>query len=170
MMKISGAVSKNQPSEVSPVTSTVYGSYTGGAGKSVITGVEYLSNGDVIVCGTAIEMAFPNSTGGYASLIKGTSDGFVVRFDSKLQRARSFTFIGGSGDDRIRAICRDPQNAIYVAGETTSNDFPTTSGVSGKLFKAGVDGFLAKFDSTKTCHWIVSRRQQGRFSSCRICW
>ncbi len=148
MMKISGAVSKNQPSEVSPVTSTVYGSYTGGAGKSVITGVEYLSNGDVIVCGTAIEMAFPNSTGGYASLIKGTSDGFVVRFDSKLQRARSFTFIGGSGDDRIRAICRDPQNAIYVAGETTSNDFPTTSGVSGKLFKAGVDGFLAKFDST----------------------
>jgi hypothetical protein len=148
MMKISGAVSKNQPSEVSPVTSTVYGSYAGGAGKSVITGVEYLSNGDVIVCGTAIEMAFPNSTGGYASLIKGTSDGFVVRFDSKLQRARSFTFIGGSGDDRIRAICRDPQNAIYVAGETTSNDFPTTSGVSGKLFKAGVDGFLAKFDST----------------------
>lgn len=148
MMKISGAVSKNQASEVSPVTSTVYGSYTGGAGKSVVAGVEYLSNGDVIVCGTAIEMAFPNSTGGYASSIKGTSDGFVVRFDSRLQRARSYTFIGGSGDDRIKAICRDPQNAIYVAGETTSSDFPTTSGVTGKLFKAGVDGFLAKLDST----------------------
>ena len=85
---------------------------------------------------------------GYSSSLKGTSDGFIVRFDSKLQRAVSYTFIGGSGDDRIRSVCKDEQNAIYVTGETTSNDFPTTSGVTGKLYKASIDGFAAKFDST----------------------
>lgn len=147
-MKVFGGVSSNVPSEVSPVTSTVYGSYIGGSGKETIAGIEYLSNGDVIVCGTTSELTFPNSTGGYATSIKGTSDGFIVRFDSKLQRALSYTYIGGSGDDRIKAICRDPQNAVYVAGETTSPDFPTTSGVSGKLFKAGIDGFAVKLDST----------------------
>lgn len=149
-MRVTGVSARNQIAEVSPVSSTVFGSYIGGPGANVIAGVEYLSNGDVVVCGTTSEITFPNATGGYSSSMKGTSDGFICRFDTKLQRARSYTFIGGSGDDRIRAICRDAQNAVYVAGETTSSDFPTTSGVTGKLYKAGIDGVVAKLDSTLT--------------------
>ncbi len=147
-MRITGLAVAEQLSEVSPVTSTVYGSYVGGPGAALITGVDYLTNGDVVVSGTTSEITFPNAIGGYSATMKGTSDGFILRFDTKLQRARSYTFIGGSGDDRIRAICKDAQNAVYVAGETTSSDFPTTSGVTGKLFKAGVDAFVAKVDST----------------------
>lgn len=149
-MRVSGAVSKNQLAEVSPVTSTVYGSYVGGPGADVVTGVEYLSNGDVVVCGTTSEIEFPDAIGGYSKSMKGTSDGFVVRYDSKLRRARSYTFLGGTGDDRIRGICKDPQNSIYLTGETVSTDFPTTSGVTGKLYKAGIDAFVAKLDSTLT--------------------
>lgn len=147
-MVLRGGVGNTQSNAVSPVTSTVYGSYIGGPGADVISAVEYLATGDVVACGVTSEMAFPNSTGGYSSSLKGTSDGFLVRYDAKLQRAMSYTFIGGSGDDRIRGICKDDQNAVYVTGETTSTDFPTTSGVTGKLYKAGIDGFVAKFDST----------------------
>lgn len=149
-MRVTGLATQHQIAEVSPVTSTVYGSYVGGPGAAVFSGVEYLSNGDVVVCGTTSEISFPNAIGGYSATMKGTSDGFVCRFDTKLQRVRSYTFIGGSGDDRVRAICRDAQNAVYVAGETTSSDFPTTSGVTGKLYKASTDGIVAKLDSTLT--------------------
>ena len=147
-MRVTGVVSRYQAAEVSTVTSTVYGSYIGGPGQDVMTSVEYLSNGDVVVSGTTSEIAFPGATGGYQQSIRGTSDGFIARFDSRLQRVRSYTFIGGSGDEKIRAMCRDGQNAIYVTGETNSTDFPITSGVTGKLYKAGIDAFVAKFDST----------------------
>lgn len=147
-MRATGAVTNHEVADVSTVTSTVYGSYIGGPGQDVMTSVEYLSNGDVVVCGTTSEIAFPNATGGYQQSLKGTSDGFIARFDSRLQRVRSYTFIGGSGDEKVRAMCRDAQNAVYVTGETNSTDFPITSGVTGKLYKAGIDAFIAKFDST----------------------
>jgi hypothetical protein len=147
-MRVTGTVTAHQVADVSTVTSTVYGSYIGGPGQDVMTSIEYLSNGDVVVSGTTSEIAFPNATGGYQQSIKGTSDGFIARFDSRLQRVRSYTFIGGSGDEKIRAMCRDAQNAIYLAGETNSTDFPITSGVTGKLYKAGIDAFIAKLDST----------------------
>ena len=136
--------------DVSPITSTVYGSYFGGTYSDVLTGLVYLTNGDVVAAGTTTSMEYPGSTGGYSTAIKGTSDGFVVRFDSKLQTVRTYTFIGGSSDDRIRSITRDASNNIYVAGETFANDFPTTSGATGKLYKAGADAFVAKIDSTLT--------------------
>ncbi|MBM4178250.1 MAG: hypothetical protein FJ211_02825 [Ignavibacteria bacterium] len=150
MMRILGGVSTQHNADVTPVTSTVYGSYIGGPGAATIAGVEYLSNGDVLAAGTTSELSLPNSTGGYSQSMKGTSDGFLIRFDSRLQRARSYTFLGGTADEKIRAICKDGQNAVYVTGETTSTDFPITSGVTGKLYKAGTDGFVAKLDSTLT--------------------
>lgn len=150
LVQTQGSVSNAQIAEVSPVTSTVYGSYIGGPGADVMTSVEYLTNGDVVVSGTTSELTLPNATGGYSKSIKGTSDGFIVRFDSRLQRARSYTFIGGSGDEKIRGMCRDAQNCVYVTGETNSSDFPITSGVTGKLYKAGIDAFVAKLDSTLT--------------------
>ncbi len=134
--------------DVSPVTSTVYGSFIGGNGDDELIGLEYLSNGDVIVAGNTSELDLPGATGGYSTAVKGKTDGFLVRMDSRLEKVLSYTFIGGAADDRIRAVTRDKSNNIYVTGETISNDFPTTSGVTGKLYKSLSDIFVAKFDST----------------------
>ncbi len=133
---------------ISPVTSMVYGSYFSGAVTDKITGLVYLSNGDVVVAGTTSDMSFPGTADGYSKTQKGPTDGFIARFDRKLQRVKSFTFIGGGADDKIWSVIKDKQNNIYVAGETTSSDLPTTSGVTGKLYKMGVDAFAAKVDST----------------------
>ncbi|MBK9182348.1 MAG: SBBP repeat-containing protein [Ignavibacteria bacterium] len=133
---------------ITPSTSTVYGTYLGGASSDAIANIEYLPKGEVVVVGQTSSMTFPNATGGYSTVIKGATDGFVARFDRKLRRVISYTYYGGTGEDRITAVTKDVANNIVVTGETTSTDLPTTSGVTGKQFKAGIDAFVAKFDST----------------------
>jgi hypothetical protein len=134
--------------DVTPVTSTVYGSFIGGNSDDELIGIEYLSNSDIIVAGTTSELTVPGATGGYSTAVKGKTDGFLARMDARLEKVLSYTFIGGAADDRIRAVTRDKSNNIYVTGETMSNDFPTTSGVTGKLYKSLSDIFVAKLDST----------------------
>ncbi len=133
---------------VSPSTSTVYGTYLGGTNTDAITDIEYLPKGEVVVAGGTTNLSFPEAVGGYSFEIKGSSDGFVARLDRKLHRVISYTYIGGAGEDRVTALTKDPSNRIYVCGETSSSDFPITSGVSGKQYRAGIDAFVAKFDST----------------------
>jgi hypothetical protein len=53
------------------------------------------------------------------------------------------TLLGGSGDDYGRGIALDPLGNIYIAGDTTSGDFPTRNAWKGR--KAGqVDTFITK--------------------------
>lgn len=133
---------------VTPATSVVYGSYLGGTGTDLVAGLEYLSNGDVIIAGSTTSMEYSGATGGYSRSLKGLLDGFLVRMDRKLQKVLSYSFYGGSGEDKITSIVKDRSNNVYVTGETNSPDLPVTSGASGQLYKAGIDAYIAKFDST----------------------
>ncbi|MBU3678090.1 MAG: hypothetical protein FGM32_00595 [Candidatus Kapabacteria bacterium] len=135
-------------SNVTPATSVVYGSYLGGTGTDLVAGLEYLSNGDVIIAGSTTSMEYSGATGGYSRSLKGLLDGFLARMDRKLQKVLSFSFYGGSGEDKITSIIKDRSNNVYVTGETNSPDLPVTSGASGQLYKAGIDAYIAKFDST----------------------
>lgn len=151
-LRIERVASDDQPRgeafAVTPVTSVVYGSFVGGTGSDNIVGVEYLTNGQVVIAGNSPEITFPNATGGYQTAIKGTSDGFIARLDRKLEKFLSYTYYGGSNDDKITALAADNVNNIYVTGETTSTDIPITSGASGQLPKGGIDAFVCKIDST----------------------
>lgn len=136
--------------EVTPPTSFVYGSYIGGSQADVMAALDVLPSGDVIVAGNTSEITFPTATGGYSTKIKGGIDVFVMRCDPKLQRVKSYTFFGGSSDDRVRAMTFDENNNIYICGETISNDVPTTNTATSRTYKTGIDAFVAKFDSTLT--------------------
>ena len=54
---------------------------------------------------------------------------------------RFSTYLGGSHIDTARAIAVDAQGNIYVAGDTASNDFPTTGGV----LQGNLAGATAKY-------------------------
>jgi uncharacterized protein (TIGR03437 family) len=58
------------------------------------------------------------------------------------------TYLGGSGSDDAEAIALDSAGNAWVAGYTTSPDFPTTSGALSRTFGGDGDGFVAKLDST----------------------
>jgi hypothetical protein len=146
------AIVGNDPAKPLVIDPVVYGAYVGSSGDAndVVTGMEYQKNGEVLVAGHTQGMEFPGAGTGYSPAKGGSTDGFIARMDAKLQRVYSYAIIGGTSDDRIKAICTDHQNGIYAVGETSSADFPTTAGASSQLYKAGMDGFLVKLDSTLT--------------------
>src|SRR5262249_13635256 len=54
----------------------------------------------------------------------GGLDAFVLKLDPTGQTVLYSTFLGGTGDDRGTAIAVAADGRIYVAGATTSIDFP----------------------------------------------
>ena len=57
------------------------------------------------------------------------------------------TYLGGTGKEFCEAIAVDDSGNIYVAGNTVSADFPTTSGAYNRTPQGKSDIFIAKFDS-----------------------
>ncbi len=59
------------------------------------------------------------------------------------------SYLGGLGDDTPTAIAMDSAGDIYVAGTTTSANFPTSGGLQQAINAGGFvvsDVFVAKFD------------------------
>jgi uncharacterized protein (TIGR03437 family) len=62
------------------------------------------------------------------------------------------TYLGGSGDDSITGLAVDPQGNVYVAGYTTSADFPI--GVQSRIGGQS-DAFLAKLDPAGALAYVT---------------
>jgi len=84
--------------------------------------------------------AFQQTFGG------GQQDGLIVKMDNDLSTLIWSSFIGGSGNDAVYSITIDDNDGnVYVAGGTSSQNFPVTSGVLQPTYNGGsCDGFIAK--------------------------
>jgi hypothetical protein len=63
------------------------------------------------------------------------------------------TYIGGRGYEHIRDICADRQGNVYVAGGTTSPDYPTTPGAYQREHAGMFDIFVTKFSPNGKVLW-----------------
>lgn len=63
------------------------------------------------------------------------------------------TFFGTIQTDEIKGVCSDPQNNIYVLGNTYNTDLPVTSGAFQSTSKGSYESFIAKFDSCGLLVW-----------------
>jgi hypothetical protein len=155
---------EQRPFVIDPV---VYGTYVGNgnAATDAVTSVEYARNGEILLAGTTLEMQFPGLDTVFVPGGQGSYDGFVARMDATLQRVLAYTILGGASHDRITAMCTDHMGGVYVVGETSSSDLPTTAGSSGQIYKADTDGFLMKLDSSlsslKLCLYHGGNREDS---------
>ena len=60
------------------------------------------------------------------------------------------SYLGGSGNDRIPIIAVDATGRVYLAGNTTSTNFPTASPVQLSYGGGPFDVFVAKLNATGT--------------------
>jgi uncharacterized protein (TIGR03437 family) len=79
-------------------------------------------------------------------------DAFVMKVKADGSGVVWATFVGGTYPDSAHALAVDESGGVYVAGETTSDDFPTTANALQSRFGGAIslgpllfgDGFVAK--------------------------
>lgn len=154
-----GAYDHSQPLLIDPTLT--YSSFFGTAGNEYSRAITTDAQGNVYVAGVATSQDLPVSRDAAQSAFGGqtggiqSGDGFVAKF-SAAGALIYLTYLGGSADDLPAAIAVDAQGNAYVAGMTTSRNFPVTDGApqrnyggngTGQIFSAG-DAFLAKINAT----------------------
>lgn len=125
--------------------------YVGGNGTDWGYAIMLGDNEDVYLTGH-VHSNWPTTPGCFDSTYGGGpeegSDSYLCRLSSDLTTLKASTYLGGSGWDWGVDLARDSQGYIYVVGETSSPNFPTTSGAPDTTCCGGMEMFLAKFDST----------------------
>jgi hypothetical protein len=112
--------------------------------------------GDVYVAGETRSEDFPQTAGGAQAQAKRgngvfllpSSDAFVTRLNPNLTQILQSTYLGGSLDDKVLALAVHPKTGeIYVAGETSSEDFPQTAGGAQAKYSGSDAAFVARLSA-----------------------
>ena len=81
----------------------------------------------------------------------GTSDAVVVKLSPGLDAVRWASYLGGTGADAAYSLQVEPGSGeVYVAGGTTSPNFPATAGTAQPTRPGDVDGFVARLGADGT--------------------
>ncbi|MFC1565023.1 SBBP repeat-containing protein [candidate division KSB1 bacterium] len=111
-------------------------------------------NGNVYVAGQTASSNYPTSENAFDQTYNGSNDIFISKFDPDLTELLASTYIGGSGEEVFARIAVGSRGDVYIAGSTSSSDFPVTSGVIDESYNPGGDRgwdlFVAKLDSNLT--------------------
>jgi hypothetical protein len=142
-----GAYNHNRALVIDPVLN--YSSYVGGSGSDGGYSIAVDSSGNIYVTGLTSSPNFPIGSAQQAA-DAGTYDAFVTKIAPNGALAYS-TYLGGSGYDMGTGITVDSSGNAYVVGETSSTNFPVTSGAAQSHNAGGLDdAFIAKLNSSGT--------------------
>jgi hypothetical protein len=128
-------------------TALIYSTYLGGSQADTAQEVQIDSAGNAYVAGYTFSTDFP-TLNPIQSANGGDADAFISELNPTGSALVFSTYYGGNAQDRAFGIALDGSNNIYVAGNTLSTNFPTTSGVFQPSSNYGGDGdaFIVKLN------------------------
>jgi hypothetical protein len=123
----------------------LYSTYLGGSDFDEGIGIAVDNLGNTYVTGYTLSTNFPTANAIQATL-GGPFDAFVTAANPLGSGLVYSSYLGGSGGDFGFGIALDalPNPNAYVAGETGSTNFPTTSGAFQTTAQGGGDAFVTK--------------------------
>lgn len=132
-----------------------YATFIGGNGRDWINSIAVDENGYLYVAGftESNEDSFPigGNIPGFQRTFSGSSDGFIMKIDTKNDEIVYSTYLGGDSGDDITSIAVDYEGNVYAGGTTTSTEdsFPIGGNIPGYLqeyrgSKGSLNGFLIK--------------------------
>ena len=98
------------------------------------------------IVGPTASTDFPTTPNAFQATNAGGLDLGIVQLDRR-GRLLFASYLGGSGDEDNAgaAPALDPRGNFYVAGVTSSPDFPVTPGAIQPIYGGGeIDGLVAK--------------------------
>ncbi|MDO8586521.1 MAG: SBBP repeat-containing protein [Armatimonadota bacterium] len=160
-------LTKINPSGSGVVDSTLFG---GSVNADCGYAVALDSSGYVYLTGKASSTNFPATIDAYDPTCDG-DDAYVAKFNASLSTLLYSTLLGGTalnGESALGIVVDSSGNA-YVAGGTTSSDFPTTTGTYDTSYNGGtVDAFASKIQFPSIAS-ISSVKQLADNSSVQRC-
>jgi Beta-propeller repeat len=145
-------------------SSLLYSTFLGSTNNDVGYRIICDADGNAYVTGNSASPDFPNTVTNVPGLyahgnINGNKkdtgasdiDAFLTKFDANGNMVYSALF-GGKGDDTGYGIGLDAAGDVFVAGATTSKDFPTNNAASAFRIKntGGNDVFVTAFSTSPT--------------------
>ncbi|HXY36049.1 MAG TPA: choice-of-anchor D domain-containing protein, partial [Planctomycetaceae bacterium] len=124
----------------SGMTALAYSTYLGGSSSDAAQGVSVGASNAVYVAGSATSYDFPWKDN--LQPFNGAGDAFVAKIDPTSSAAASLIYAtplggtsppGGSAGASANAVATDGAGHAYVAGVTTSGNFPTAVTTSGSI-------------------------------------
>ncbi|TAL70507.1 MAG: T9SS type A sorting domain-containing protein [Bacteroidetes bacterium] len=103
----------------------IYSSYFGHGCSAAALAID--SNKNVYIAGQEHVINFPTTEGAFSRNTKGLNDGFVAKFNLETPEIIYSTLLGGDRSEYINDIAVNNQGNAYVIGETTSENYPTSS-------------------------------------------
>ncbi|HJT23468.1 MAG TPA: SBBP repeat-containing protein, partial [bacterium] len=129
--------------------SLLFSTYLGGNGNDVGRGIAADSSGNVYLSGDTTSTNFP-TVGAYQTALAGVTNVFVTKMASTGASLLYSTYLGGNGSELGPGLALDSSNNIYVVGNTSSTNFPTTSGALQTTLKGTTNGFVSKINPAST--------------------
>ena len=145
-----------------------YSTYLGGSGRDVGFAVSIGPHGAAYVAGRTASRDFPTTSGafdvtcGTDGMCNGSSKAFLAVLSpagTGLRDLQYATYLGGSGDEALDLaetfghaldVAVDAAGVAYVTGDTSSPDFPVTSGAfQTSLHGTDSNAFVAKLDPSR---------------------
>lgn len=129
----------------------VFSTFLGGSGADIGFAIAIDPSGNVYVTGQTNSTDFPLANALQSTCTNCPSAGhaFVAKLNPAGNALVYSTYLGGSTGEIGHSIAADSSGNAYVAGDTFSLDFPTTTGAfqttcGGGLNRPCTDGFVAK--------------------------
>jgi uncharacterized protein (TIGR03437 family) len=131
----------------------VYSTYLGGGTIDRGYAIAVDSSGNARVTGGTYSSDFPT-----ANALQASKGGLINAFVTELNAAGSAlaysTYLGG--EDEGGGIAVDSSGNAYVAGYTSSRNFPTAAALQPAYGGGGYDAFVAKISSAVACTYSIA--------------
>ena len=127
-------------------TNIIFSTLIGGSSSDEAAGLALGRNGSAFLTGTTLSPDFPTTPRAYDTTFSG-GDAFLTKINSSGTGLLFSTFFGGSGEEQGLGIVLDPSENIFISGNTTSTNLPTTSAAYDKTLGGSKDIFVTKFSA-----------------------
>jgi hypothetical protein len=127
---------------LSPLGSPLVRNYGDDLRGDIITDEE----GFIYISSVTSSTNFPAQSSFSTSYRGGLTDAIVVKLKADLSGLEWSAFLGGTSADAAHSIKLDRDNNIYLAGGTSSADFPVTTGSYQPVYNSGTDGWITKLN------------------------